>query len=480
MHRTCLHVRPNVIRPSSHLGALLNNAKAPCVHIRGIVSQRERVGNSSSAQSTKQPHEETTKTPTRNPGTRVLDLQTKRSEPDIAGNSNTSGKPDLSHILRPSKFVGLGADGGILDIPDSLRNDPRYSKFIDTVINTPLEDYRGGPYKLNSYRGIPELEFLSDLPHLNPYLIDRCLYSWLRLLRQSLGEADYQTYPPLRISENIRIHVLTPIAKSKTCVEVEFSNDKGNSLNRRLLADLTKVFRALAKNIVVKGVTLRGVSPPGKKNVFSAGADVREMANLEDPPAAAQFIGNISALCSAIRDLPVPVVAAIDGPCIGAGLEVAASCDLRVATTRSTFSMPEVHLAIPSVVEARLLCDIVGWGRARHLMYTGCVWDLQEAYQAGLVTKTFQTQDDMSAWTRELGEQILAGHGVYKAQKGLFREWEAMSVEEGIKAGQRCFALRFRPNTKVGVEATMKQHLAAMKEAKEVKMNTQEAGTSVS
>lgn len=75
--------------------------------------------------------------------------------------------------------------------------------------------------------------------------------------------------------------------------------------------------------------------------------------------------------CAAFRDLPVPVLARIEGYVLGAGLEVAASCDLRLTAADARFGMPEVLIGIPSVVEAALLPTLIGWGRARRLLLTG-------------------------------------------------------------------------------------------------------------
>src|SRR5690606_40146510 len=67
--------------------------------------------------------------------------------------------------------------------------------------------------------------------------------------------------------------------------------------------------------------------------------------------------------CDAVRRLPVPVIARIQGFTLGAGLELVAACDLRIAAASARFGMPEVRLGIPSVVEAALLPGLVGWGQ---------------------------------------------------------------------------------------------------------------------
>jgi hypothetical protein len=74
---------------------------------------------------------------------------------------------------------------------------------------------------------------------------------------------------------------------------------------------------------------------------------------------ARDFITRVHKCCDVIRDLPVPVIARINGWTLGAGLEVAAACDLRIAVEGAQFGMPEVKLGIPSVVEAALLPGLV-------------------------------------------------------------------------------------------------------------------------
>src|SRR2546428_10149070 len=108
------------------------------------------------------------------------------------------------------------------------------------------------------------------------------------------------------------------------------------------------------------------------------------MAGL-DARSARDFITRIHRACNAVRRLPVPVVAQLHGAVIGAGLELAASCDLRIAADGTRFAMPEVRLGIPSVVEAALLPRLVGSGRAAWLVLTGEPIDAERAYDWGLV-----------------------------------------------------------------------------------------------
>ena len=81
----------------------------------------------------------------------------------------------------------------------------------------------------------------------------------------------------------------------------------------------------------------------------------------------------------------MPVIARVNGYALGAGLEVAAACDLRIASSNAVFGMPEVKVGIPSVVEAALLPGLIGWSRTRELLLWGENIDAQTALAWGLV-----------------------------------------------------------------------------------------------
>src|SRR5262249_32880188 len=105
-----------------------------------------------------------------------------------------------------------------------------------------------------------------------------------------------------------------------------------NILNTSLILALTSAANSLRAHRRLRGVTLRGAGG----RAFAGRAGNREMVGLDVPPAPG-FISRLHLACAALRTLPVPVIARISGYCLGAGLEVAASCDLRVAADHSTF-----------------------------------------------------------------------------------------------------------------------------------------------
>jgi enoyl-CoA hydratase/carnithine racemase len=176
---------------------------------------------------------------------------------------------------------------------------------------------------------------------------------------------------------------------------------------------------------------------------FIGGADIRELAGL-NPATARAFITRVHRACAGLRSLPVPVIAKISGYCLGGGLEVAAACDLRVATEQSQFGMPEVQLGFPSVVEAALLPQLIGWGRTKELVYAGRSFLAREVAGWGLVERVVATQRELDAAVEEWVTSILrAGPRAIRLQKELIGQWERLPLEKAIEAGIDIFGRAF-------------------------------------
>lgn len=213
---------------------------------------------------------------------------------------------------------------------------------------------------------------------------------------------------------------------------------KLNILDLGRIERLREAFVGLASDEGLRVAVLTGAGG----RAFIGGADVNELVRLE-PGSARRFITTLHEACQAIRELPVPVIARIDGYCLGGGLEVAASCDLRVASEGSTFGMPEVRVGIPSVIEAALLPSIVGWGRARELVYTGESWGAGEALAAGLVEKVVVTSELDAAVEGWVAAILANGPRAIRAQKALIARWERLPIDEAIRAGIDAFEAAF-------------------------------------
>jgi enoyl-CoA hydratase/carnithine racemase len=210
---------------------------------------------------------------------------------------------------------------------------------------------------------------------------------------------------------------------------------KLNTLNSVLMTEFIGKVEGLAAQEELRALVLSGA---GEK-AFIGGANIPEMAAL-DSDSARDFITLVHRTCDCLRRLPVPVIAAIDGYALGAGLEVAVSCDLRVATARAKFGMPETRVGIPSVVEAALIPHLIGFGRARELLLLGEVIDADTALRWGLVERVVAPEELDTEVEAVLTALFAAGAQAVRNQKALLQQWEKLPTDKAIAAGIDAFA----------------------------------------
>ena len=223
-------------------------------------------------------------------------------------------------------------------------------------------------------------------------------------------------------------------------VTVEFAGAKSmNILGSEATQELTAEFRRLAREGGCRVIILRGA---GDK-AFIGGADIYEMAGLDQATAEA-FISRLAALCEAVRACPAPVIARLSGWCLGAGLEVAVSCDLRVAGAGAALGMPEVAVGIPSVIHAALIPAMIGASRAAWLLLTGETIDAGTAASWGLVHDVVP-DDQLDARVTQLADRMAAlGPQAVRQQKRLLRQWTDMTPGRAIEDSIAQFGLAFR------------------------------------
>ncbi len=193
---------------------------------------------------------------------------------------------------------------------------------------------------------------------------------------------------------------------------------------------------------------------------FIGGANLHELGAL-DPPKARDFLILIHRMCKVLRDLPVPVIARVNGFCLGAGLEVMAACDMHIASDNAVFGMPEVKIGLPSVVEAALLPQLIGWGRTKLLLYTGDNIDVRTALEWGLVEKVVPAADLDAALGQWVTSIVESGPKAIRLQKELIREWEAMPVNDAIEAGIRCISRAYQTDEPTRMVSEAIQRLKA-------------------
>lgn len=182
----------------------------------------------------------------------------------------------------------------------------------------------------------------------------------------------------------------------------------------------------------------RAVVLTGTGDAFAGGADLARLAVL-DRGSARAFITAVHEVCAAVRRLPVPAVALVRGPCLGAGMEIAAACDVRLADDDAVFGMPEVRVGVPSVVEAALLPRLIGWARTRELLLFGDTIDAARAEAWGFLTRRAAPGALDDVLGEVLGALARTGPRAVALQKALLARWETLPLEGSIDAGIDAF-----------------------------------------
>ena len=221
--------------------------------------------------------------------------------------------------------------------------------------------------------------------------------------------------------------------------------NKLNFLDKDAVSELTNVFEQdLREDQSIRAVVITGQSSTTKTASFCAGANINEMAGISSTEDAEAFISTVHRMCQAVYTSPAVTVARIDGLCFGAGLELVACCDFRYGTERSQFSMREVAVGIPSVVQARLLPNIMGWQKAKRLVLLGLIEKASKMHKEGLLDECFA---DVQGMDRHIDEELeLLGsysQPAIESQKRLNRYWEEHDQAAGIERGIHEFGRMF-------------------------------------
>jgi enoyl-CoA hydratase len=201
-----------------------------------------------------------------------------------------------------------------------------------------------------------------------------------------------------------------------------------NLIGRDLMAALQRTFADLHRE------TPRVVA----LHCTGGGANVKELVEL-DRQTARSFITELHEACAAIRLLDTVVLGVVDGPCMGAHMEVAAACDLRVCSQRSIFAMPEILVGIPSVIDACWLQHIVGLGEASKLVFDGRPIDADEAYRIRFVNRVGEPSSAIG-WAHEIAH---ASPIASRQQKRVMRDWTQAWYEEAVRASIERFVETF-------------------------------------
>jgi enoyl-CoA hydratase len=176
-----------------------------------------------------------------------------------------------------------------------------------------------------------------------------------------------------------------------------------NALSRALIEALTAALVDVDEREDVRAVVLAARGP-----TFAAGGDLKELRSRSSESDAALLADLGLALVRAIASCPVPVVAALDGPAIGGGAELALACDLRVASHRAALQLKHVRMgATPAWGTTERVVRLAGPSVAGRMLFLAATLSADEALAAGLVDRVVRegtAEDEALAWARAIGE----------------------------------------------------------------------------
>ena len=210
-----------------------------------------------------------------------------------------------------------------------------------------------------------------------------------------------------------------------------------NLLDPELIAAIHAAFSALTADATIRAAVLTG-----RGRAFTAGMNVHVLHDL-DVAKAKTLITSIHAMIATVHHAPFPVIAGVNGFCLGAGFELALACDIRIAATGAMLGLPEVRVGVPSVIEAALLPALVGPGRAAEILLTGESIDAGQALAWGLVNRVVPPEELGAAVAAVVDKILACGPAAIRLQKELMLRWRYTDLATAIAYGVNAFAAAY-------------------------------------
>ena len=212
-----------------------------------------------------------------------------------------------------------------------------------------------------------------------------------------------------------------------------------NALNSETIEELDLFLNHLEESKEAKVLIITGV---GEKS-FIAGADITVFLN-KNPISIRPFILKLQSTLNRLEDLSIPVIAQINGYCLGGGLELALACDLRISSDKALFGQPEIKLGIiPGAGGTQRLPRIVGKGIAKEIIFLGENISAQRAYELGIVNKVVSAEE-LEDTVLKIAEKLVKGpsFALNMAKEAINRGPE-MSLLDSIRLELDLFTLCF-------------------------------------
>lgn len=213
-----------------------------------------------------------------------------------------------------------------------------------------------------------------------------------------------------------------------------------NALGKQVLANLAEILESIKHDKNARVLIVHSLV----KNVFCAGADLKERATMPEAEVG-PFVSKIRQLITDLHNLPVPTIAAIDGPALGGGLEMALACDIRITSSTTKMGLVETKLGIiPGGGGTQRLARIIGPSIAKELIFTGRIIDGLEACKIGLVSHVLdQNSEGTAAFVKslELAEEITQqGPIAVKLAKLAINKGLDVDLQSGLAFEQACYS----------------------------------------
>jgi enoyl-CoA hydratase/carnithine racemase len=247
------------------------------------------------------------------------------------------------------------------------------------------------------------------------------------LLMPESRRKDDTMKPATAAPETVPGRVDTEMLEERVGLITINSEARLNAFSEAMRRRLTEALRTFDESQDVRAIVLTGAG----SRAFSAGQDLSE-AQVMDGPAAERWVDQWGEVYSAVLGISTPTVAALNGYAVGAGLQTALMCDVRVASTTARAGMPEINDAIPCITGTWALEGLVGDARIADLVQTGRMLDAQEMADWGLVTYLAEP-DQLLAKAGEIA-RLLATNSqrVFQLNKFFLRRGRLARMEEAI------------------------------------------------
>lgn len=221
-------------------------------------------------------------------------------------------------------------------------------------------------------------------------------------------------------------------AESNGLQTVHLTNPPVNALSRALVDDLNRMCDQVGERVRIVVITAQG------KN-FCAGADLKEREKMSDEEVE-QFVGYLSQTFQRVAEIPVPTVAAINGNCLGGGLELALACDMRIMADSGLIGLKETSIGvIPGAGGTVRLPRLIGEGRAKHWIFSADAFSAEEALVDGVVDWLVDSADLDNA-VADIVEKVSSNAPLaIKASKRSINEGTGKSLKDALKIEQAAY-----------------------------------------